>query len=424
MGQARRALELHARLRRAALIRQAQRGSRPGLAAVLLATMAAVVLPSVAVADVASLQINQPLSIAGSYAVGKASFGAQQFSLTADAARANPANACEPQVTSLTGQIAIVDRALCPYAVKAKKVQEAGAAAMVVVNNVAGPPPAMTGIDPTVVIPVLSVSLADGTAIESALGAGAVNATITRNPVLSPSSTALSFPIQPATTIGSPQTLTLTNPGEPGEPTLHVTDLTLVGANLNDFLITSDACTGANIPVQGSCQLAIRFAPAAPGASTTTLRVTSDAPASPLDVALSGTAASPPTVGLGPIGPVGPAGQQGAIGPVGPTGRQGAIGPSGPIGALVMTAYQASIAPRRVVVRYVMTHAADVTLSVTPFRRRATIVTRTRAKAGVNRIAWNRKLGRKAAARGAYRLTLTCSSKGRKTTSSLIVRLR
>jgi hypothetical protein len=71
-----------------------------------------------------------------------------------------------------------------------------------------------------------------------------------------------------------------------------------------------------------------------------------------------------------------------------------------------------------------MTHAADVTLSVTPLRRRASIVARTRGKAGANRIAWNRKLGRKAAARGIYRLTVTCSYQARKSTSSLTIRLR
>ena len=89
-----------------------------------------------------------------------------------------------------------------------------------------------------------------------------------------------------------------------------------------------------------------------------------------------------------------------------------------------MTAYQASITPRQVLVRYVMTHAADVTLTVTPSRGRATIVKRTRGKAGVNRIAWNRKLGKKAAKRGSYRLTITCSYEGRKKTSSLTIRLR
>lgn len=316
---------------------------------------------------------------------------------------------------------------------KAWSVQEAGAAAIVLVNNAEGPPPPMGGNDPTVVIPLLSVSLADGTAIESALVSGAVNVTLTRDPVLSPSPTALSFPTQPATTIGSPQTITLTNPGEPGEASVHVSDLTFVGANLDDFLITSDACTGATVPVQGSCQVAIRFAPATPGVSTTTLRISSDAPASPLDVNLSGIAASPPTVGLGPsgpvgpsgpIGPTGPTGQTGQTGPAGSTGPTGPLGPQGPAGALVMSAYRASIASRQVVVRFVMTHAADLTLSVKPSRGRATVVTRTRGKTGVNRIAWNRKLGGKAAARGIYRLTVTCSYRGRKATSSLTIRLR
>jgi hypothetical protein len=64
---------------------------------------------------------------------------------------------------------------------KALAAQAAGAIAVVIVNNVAGAPPALGGTDPSVVIPVVSVSLADGNAIKAELGGG-VNVTIALDP--------------------------------------------------------------------------------------------------------------------------------------------------------------------------------------------------------------------------------------------------
>ncbi len=83
---------------------------------------------------------------------------------------------------ALAGNIALIDRGLCAFTVKALAAQNAGAIAVVIVNNVAGAtPPGLGGTDPLVTIPTVSVTLADGNAIKAALGGG-VNVTIGLDP--------------------------------------------------------------------------------------------------------------------------------------------------------------------------------------------------------------------------------------------------
>jgi hypothetical protein len=77
-----------------------------------------------------------------------------------------------------------------------------------------------------------------------------------------------------------------------------------------------------------------------------------------------------------------------------------------------------------VTVRYVLTAGSPVTLSVKPPRGRAVTVARAGGRAGLNQIAWNRKLGGKVAKRGSYKLTVIATNQGRKTTSAITTRLR
>jgi twitching motility protein PilU len=82
--------------------------------------------------------------------------------------------ACTPlnatNAAAVNGKIAIVDRGVCTFNVKVKNAQDAGALAVIVVDNaVAAPPPGLAGIDPTVVIPSARVSLSDGLALKNAL---------------------------------------------------------------------------------------------------------------------------------------------------------------------------------------------------------------------------------------------------------------
>src|SRR3989442_560606 len=72
---------------------------------------------------------------------------------------------------SLTAQIPLIERGTCFFVVKVKNVQNAGAIAAVVYNNVAGDPIVMGGTDPTITIPSAMVGNANGLTIRAALGA-------------------------------------------------------------------------------------------------------------------------------------------------------------------------------------------------------------------------------------------------------------
>ncbi len=97
----------------------------------------------------------------------------------ADAAGPSTTDGCSPLTNSLTGKIGLVDRGTCAFVVKAKNLQNAGAIAMVVADNAAGSPPmGMSGVDPTVTIPSVLISLADGNALKAALAAGTVKVTV------------------------------------------------------------------------------------------------------------------------------------------------------------------------------------------------------------------------------------------------------
>lgn len=66
---------------------------------------------------------------------------------------------------SLTGEIALVSRGSCTFSTKVKNAQDAGAAAVLVVNNVAGDPAAMAtdpAVQPAPTIPAYQVGLAEG----------------------------------------------------------------------------------------------------------------------------------------------------------------------------------------------------------------------------------------------------------------------
>jgi hypothetical protein len=93
-------------------------------------------------------------------------------------------DACEPLVNGaqVSGNIALIDRGTCTFVSKALAAQAEGAIAVVIANNVAaGEPISLGGTDPSVVIPVVSITLADGNAIKAELGSG-VNVTLHLDP--------------------------------------------------------------------------------------------------------------------------------------------------------------------------------------------------------------------------------------------------
>ncbi len=126
-----------------------------------------------------------PATIAGVKTTNTATFGAQSFDLTGQLVLAqDAADPTGPSTTdgctaltnaaAVAGHIAVIDRGTCLFVDKAKTAQDAGAAAVLIVNNVSPGAPGMSGDDATITIPVLSISLDDGDAIKAALPQGVV----------------------------------------------------------------------------------------------------------------------------------------------------------------------------------------------------------------------------------------------------------
>jgi hypothetical protein len=78
---------------------------------------------------------------------------------------------------ALAGKIAVIDRGLCTFTLKAKNAQNAGAIGCVFVNNVAGSF-APSGADPTVTIPVIAISQADGNTLKASIAGGPTTVTL------------------------------------------------------------------------------------------------------------------------------------------------------------------------------------------------------------------------------------------------------
>jgi hypothetical protein len=148
--------------------------------------------PGVLALGVPFLRVNSPAGIAGLYEVGTATFGPPLDSsgVTGNvvlgddgvAAAGSPPgtvnDGCEPLVGGgYAGQIVIVDRGFCGFTIKVKNAQDAGALAVIVADNVAGAPaPGMSGVDPTITIPSVRITLADGNTLKANLSG--LNATM------------------------------------------------------------------------------------------------------------------------------------------------------------------------------------------------------------------------------------------------------
>jgi hypothetical protein len=136
--------------------------------------------------------VDPPSSAAGSYPASGAAFGPSPTAagLSGDIVLVDDGvvgagtppgtltDGCEP-FTVPAGSIALVDRGFCTFVVKAANAQAAGASAMIVANNAPGTPITMGGTDPTITIPSVMVSQADGSAIKAGLPA---SGTVSRNP--------------------------------------------------------------------------------------------------------------------------------------------------------------------------------------------------------------------------------------------------
>lgn len=132
------------------------------------------------------VKINSPAAIAGNYIATGAGFGptlATAGARTGGLVLVNDgtgtgSDACEALVGFPAGAVALLDRGSCTFVIKVKNAQDAGASAVVSINNVAGDPITMGGTDATITIPAAMISLADGNLLKANLPA---NATVQAN---------------------------------------------------------------------------------------------------------------------------------------------------------------------------------------------------------------------------------------------------
>lgn len=133
------------------------------------------------------LDVNSPLGIAGSYGAADAAFGPglPATPITADLALIEdntvPINdGCETitNAAALVGKIAVIDRGNCSFVLKVEAAQNAGALAVIIINNAAGAPFQMGGASNTITIPSIMIEQNDGNTIKAQMVAGIVNGTI------------------------------------------------------------------------------------------------------------------------------------------------------------------------------------------------------------------------------------------------------
>ena len=125
------------------------------------------------------LTVNTPASIAGDYAIALPAFGPALTSISGnlvlvDDGSAAPNEGCSALTNSavINGNIAVVIRGNCNFTDKVLNAQNAGAIAVVVVDNVEGALVSMSGDEPSINIPSVFISKSDGDAIIAQLSGG------------------------------------------------------------------------------------------------------------------------------------------------------------------------------------------------------------------------------------------------------------
>jgi hypothetical protein len=133
----------------------------------------------------ANITVNNPSEIAADYqAYPTTNFGSVITSpITADFVLANDASgvateACNSFGANVTGKIAVIRRGACSFVTKVKYAQDAGAIAVIMMNNVSGEPIPMGGEDSTITIPSVMISKASGDLIQAAMANNTVTGSL------------------------------------------------------------------------------------------------------------------------------------------------------------------------------------------------------------------------------------------------------
>jgi PKD repeat protein len=136
------------------------------------------------------LTLNTPSTIAGNYTAADATFGPglPLSPLTADLVliedNTPPINdACGLILnqTALSGKIALIDLGICNFVFKVEAAQNAGAIAVILINNTPNAPFQMSGTSANINIPSIMISQSHGLIIKNQLSTGNVNATISNS---------------------------------------------------------------------------------------------------------------------------------------------------------------------------------------------------------------------------------------------------
>lgn len=135
-----------------------------------------------------NLTVNSPSAIAGDYTMVESNFSNANKLINVGPVTARvvyfmDANGTANQactgrpLNDVDGKIALINRGGCDYVTKVKQAQDAGAVAVIVINNTTGAPLAMGGADNRITIPAVMVSDVDGAKLAAQLNNN-VNATL------------------------------------------------------------------------------------------------------------------------------------------------------------------------------------------------------------------------------------------------------
>ncbi len=134
-----------------------------------------------------NITVHSPAGIAGNYlSFPTTAFGPEITSVItanivlADDGTSAPTEGCNTftNTAAMNGKIALIRRANCNFTVKVKNAQLAGAVGVIMMNNIDGEPIPMGGSDPSITIPSVMISKADGDLIEAAVNSGTVNGSL------------------------------------------------------------------------------------------------------------------------------------------------------------------------------------------------------------------------------------------------------
>ena len=119
------------------------------------------------------VEVDPPSSAAGTYEASGAEFGPGLMTQAVTGALqvASPWSGCTPLVGFAPGSIALIGRGDCSMLDKVVNAQNAGASAVIIVNDVAGDPITIDGSSQAVIIPSVMVSQDDGAVMQVGLPA-------------------------------------------------------------------------------------------------------------------------------------------------------------------------------------------------------------------------------------------------------------